>query len=39
LLQLHGAAQEAAEKAGVKNVNVSISYTESHAAAIATAQL
>ncbi|KAK3294084.1 uncharacterized protein B0H64DRAFT_361326 [Chaetomium fimeti] len=38
-VKLHGAAQEAADKAGVKNVNVSISYTESHAAAIATAQL
>ncbi|KAK4236034.1 fatty acid synthase subunit alpha [Achaetomium macrosporum] len=36
---LHGAALEAAQKAGVKNVAVSISYTESHAAAIATAQL
>jgi fatty acid synthase subunit alpha len=38
-LQLHGEAQEAAQKAGVKKVDVSISYTESHAAAIATAQL
>ncbi|KAH6632618.1 hypothetical protein F5144DRAFT_534308 [Chaetomium tenue] len=38
-VKLHGAAQEAAEKAGVKSVNVSISYTDSHAAAIATAQL
>ncbi|KAL2165066.1 hypothetical protein VTH06DRAFT_362 [Thermothelomyces fergusii] len=38
-VKLHGAAQEAAEQAGVKNVSVSISYTESHAAAIATAQL
>ncbi|AEO60709.1 hypothetical protein MYCTH_2310232 [Thermothelomyces thermophilus ATCC 42464] len=38
-VKLHGAAQEAAEKAGVKSVTVSISYTENHAAAIATAQL
>ncbi|GAB1316589.1 beta subunit of fatty acid synthetase [Madurella fahalii] len=36
---LHGAALEAANKAGVKKVNVSISYTDSHAAAIATAVL
>ncbi|KAH6634613.1 hypothetical protein B0J18DRAFT_376636 [Chaetomium sp. MPI-SDFR-AT-0129] len=38
-VKLHGAAQQAAEKAGVKNVSVSISYTENHAAAIATARL
>jgi fatty acid synthase subunit alpha len=38
-LQLHGAALQAAEKAGIKKVNVSISYTDSHAAAIATALL
>jgi fatty acid synthase subunit alpha len=38
-MQLHGAALEAAEKAGIKKVNVSISYTENHAAAIATAQV
>lgn len=37
--QLHGTALEAANKAGVKKVNVSISYTDSHAAAIATAVL
>jgi len=36
---LHGAAQAAAKKAGIKNVSVSISYTEAHAAAFATAQL
>ncbi|KXX77518.1 Fatty acid synthase subunit alpha [Madurella mycetomatis] len=36
---LHGTALEAANKAGVKKVNVSISYTDSHAAAIATAVL
>ncbi|KAK4149606.1 fatty acid synthase subunit alpha [Chaetomidium leptoderma] len=39
VVTLHGAAQVAATKAGVKNVIVSVSYTESHAAAIATAQL
>ncbi|KAK3312390.1 fatty acid synthase alpha subunit reductase [Apodospora peruviana] len=38
-VKLHGSALEAAKKAGVKDVNVSISYTDSHAAAIATAQL
>lgn len=38
-IQLHGAALVAAKKAGVKNVSVSISYTDKHAAAIATAQL
>ncbi len=38
-MQLHGAALEAAKKAGVTAVSVSISYTESHAAAVATAQL
>ena len=38
-MQLHGAALEAAKKAGVKNVSVSISYADSHAVAIATAQL
>jgi fatty acid synthase subunit alpha len=37
--QLHGAAQVAAKQAGVKKVTVSISYTESQAVAIATAQL
>jgi len=37
--QLHGAAAEAAKKAGIKSVSVSISYTDSQAAAIATAQL
>lgn len=37
--QLHGNALEVAKKAGIKHVNVSISYTETHAAAIATAQL
>ncbi|KAK4228832.1 fatty acid synthase subunit alpha [Podospora fimiseda] len=39
VVKLHGAAQELAQKAGVKSINVSISYTDSHAAAIATAQL
>lgn len=39
LLQLHGAAQKAAEEAGVKHVNVTITYTESQAVAVATAQL
>ncbi|KAL2021112.1 hypothetical protein VTK56DRAFT_7531 [Thermocarpiscus australiensis] len=39
VVTLHGAALEAAKKAGVKNVSVSISYTDSHAAAIATAQV
>jgi fatty acid synthase subunit alpha, fungi type len=39
ILQLHGSALEAAKKAGVKHVNVSISYTAQHAAAIAAAQL
>jgi phosphopantetheinyl transferase (holo-ACP synthase) len=29
----------AAKKVGIKHVSVSISYTDSHAAAIATAQL
>ncbi|KAK3324293.1 fatty acid synthase alpha subunit reductase [Cercophora scortea] len=38
-VKLHGVASQAAKKAGVKSVSVSISYTESHAAAIATAQL
>ncbi|KAL2129218.1 hypothetical protein VTI74DRAFT_8075 [Chaetomium olivicolor] len=38
-VKLSGAALEAAKKAGVTNVSVSISYTDSQAAAIATAQL
>ncbi|KAK4177343.1 hypothetical protein QBC36DRAFT_236917 [Triangularia setosa] len=38
-VELHGFAQEAAQKAGVKHINVSITYTDDHAAAIATAQL
>jgi fatty acid synthase subunit alpha len=37
--QLHGAAKQAAQKAGVKNVAVSISYTEDHASAFALASL
>ncbi|KAK4214388.1 fatty acid synthase subunit alpha [Rhypophila decipiens] len=36
---LHGNALAAANKAGVKEVNVSISYTENQAAAIATAHI
>ncbi|KAK0620028.1 hypothetical protein B0T14DRAFT_480630 [Immersiella caudata] len=38
-VKLHGSALEAANKAGIKHVNVSISYTAQHAAAIAAAQL
>ncbi|KAJ4294900.1 beta subunit of fatty acid synthetase [Collariella sp. IMI 366227] len=38
-VKLHGDALEAAKKAGVKSVSVSISYTDKEAAAIATAQL
>lgn len=38
-VKLHGAALQAATKAGVKNVSVSISYTDTQAAAIAAAQL
>ncbi|KAK4192396.1 fatty acid synthase subunit alpha [Podospora australis] len=38
-VKLHGAAEAAAKKAGIKNVSVSISYTDDHAAAIATAQV
>ncbi|CAP67324.1 uncharacterized protein PODANS_1_23310 [Podospora anserina S mat+] len=38
-VKLHGYAQEAAQKAGIRYVNVSITYTDDHAAAIATAQL
>ncbi|GAD95795.1 fatty acid synthase alpha subunit FasA, putative, partial [Paecilomyces variotii No. 5] len=37
-VQLHGAAAEAAEKAGVKQVNVSISHSDSQAIAIAVAK-
>ncbi|KAK4125893.1 hypothetical protein N657DRAFT_591730 [Parathielavia appendiculata] len=36
---LHGAAEEAAKKAGIKHVTVSISYTKDHASAVATAQV
>ncbi|KAK4100222.1 hypothetical protein N658DRAFT_427983 [Parathielavia hyrcaniae] len=36
---LHGAAEQAAKKAGVKQVTVSISYTKDHASAVATAQV
>jgi len=39
MTQLHGGALEAAKNAGIKHVSVSISYTDSQAAAIATAQL
>ncbi|KAK0701702.1 hypothetical protein B0T26DRAFT_757695 [Lasiosphaeria miniovina] len=39
IVKLHGSALGAAKKAGVKGVSVSISYTDTHAAAIATAQL
>ncbi|KAJ9300279.1 hypothetical protein DTO271G3_2396 [Paecilomyces variotii] len=38
VVQLHGAAAEAAEKAGVKQVNVSISHSDSQAIAIAVAK-
>ncbi|KAM7198597.1 fatty acid synthase subunit alpha [Naviculisporaceae sp. PSN 640] len=38
-VKLHGNALEAANKAGVKEVNVSITYTENQAAAIATAHV
>jgi fatty acid synthase subunit alpha len=37
--QLHGAAQEAAAKAGVKKVEISISYTGTQAAAVAVAHM
>ncbi|KAL1856113.1 beta subunit of fatty acid synthetase [Paecilomyces lecythidis] len=37
-VQLHGAAAEAAKKAGVKQVNVSISHSDSQAIAIAVAK-
>jgi fatty acid synthase subunit alpha len=39
VVKLYGSASEAAKKAGIKHVNVSISYTGQHAAAIAAAQL
>ncbi|KAJ9213260.1 hypothetical protein DTO166G4_5067 [Paecilomyces variotii] len=38
VVKLHGAAAEAAEKAGVKQVNVSISHSDSQAIAIAVAK-
>jgi len=38
-VKLHGVALEAANKVGIKQISVSISYTDSQAAAIATAQL
>jgi phosphopantetheinyl transferase (holo-ACP synthase) len=38
-VQLHGAAQKAAAAAGVKKVEVSISYTMSQAAAVAVAHM
>ncbi|KAK3338028.1 fatty acid synthase alpha subunit reductase [Neurospora tetraspora] len=37
VVKLHGAALEAANKAGVSKVNVTLSYSDSHAVAIATA--
>lgn len=37
--QLHGAAKEAAEKVGVKKVDISISYAGDKVAAVATAHL
>jgi fatty acid synthase subunit alpha len=39
VVKLHGDAKNAAEKAGVKSVSVSISHSEDQAVAIAVAQL